>query len=153
MAVSCTSDGRNYKLQRYDLATGDVKTLLSTNNTYYGLNPLAISSDGTTLVTTHSTIGGAELALWNLASGEHIQRYIAHQGRVLAACLSGDGTRVIVAADDRTVRIFGRHSPEPLDQIDLGTLADMPAVLRLAPGDKAFYVGTARGVVLQFELR
>lgn len=158
--MALVSSGNPSELELWDLTTGKMTKSLGETGINDGCRPFAISADGTRAVTGHMNFRGAlrrgstpELILWDLTTGEVLQRYAHHKHVVIAACLSPDGKRIISASADRTIRIFKTDSPEQIDQIDLGAVNDVPNVLNLSQDGRTLLVGTTRGIALRFELR
>jgi WD40 repeat protein/tRNA A-37 threonylcarbamoyl transferase component Bud32 len=68
------------------------------------------------------------------------------------ATISLKGDLVLSGREDGTLRLARFDTGEEIDRIDLGKSADWALVLAFAPDGKSFFVGTARGVVLGYEI-
>jgi WD40 repeat protein len=67
-------------------------------------------------IVTASDDGSA--AVWNAASGKMEVCLEGHNGKVLCAQFSPDGSRIVTSASDKTVRIWTASTPpRSLDQI------------------------------------
>jgi hypothetical protein len=72
-------------------------------------------------------------------------------GKIVSAALVADRETLVLALEDGTVLLVDAGSGRSLGRLDLTASADAPKCVVAAPG--GFFVGTARGVVLEFELR
>ncbi len=95
--------------------------------------------------------GAGGLRAWNLASTTESARFEGHAQAVRALAVTPDGTRVLSASEDGTIRIWDRAGRQ-LDVIDLASSTDR-ALSIVCRDAHSFAVGTARGVVLRFALR
>ncbi len=81
------------------------------------------------------------------------RRLEGHEDDVYAGALSADGALVATTSRDLKVRLWSAPSGELLDTIDISSSFDTPCSAAFEPGGEALLVGTARGVVLRFQLR
>jgi WD40 repeat protein len=92
------------------------------------------------------------VTLWDLKQGKQLHQFTGPQGEVTAVAFSPDGSMILAGSTDSTLLMWKKASGALIDKIDLSTSSDYPLSLAFAPDGKSFLVGTARGVVLQFEL-
>ncbi len=90
--------------------------------------------------------------IFELIFGEEKGRLLGHDDVVDAIVVTADGRTVITASRDRTVRIWDLEERRELDRIDLGDTHDFGRVLALSPDERELTVGTARGLILRFEI-
>jgi len=119
------------------------------------VNHLQFSSDGRSLITASGVAGlFGEAAIWNVADGKLVRKFIGHRDTLYAAVLSPEGKHLATAgydrqiilwstADGRQVRRFSEHNDAIYD------LAFSPdgAVLASASGDetvKLWHVASGR---------
>ncbi|MEV0232020.1 PQQ-binding-like beta-propeller repeat protein [Nonomuraea sp. NPDC050786] len=113
--LALSADGRNLavtdsdgRLTLYDLATGDMRTLLAHRD---GVNAVAMSADGTTACS-----GGADhrLIVWNTTRGALVRHIVAHKGAVTGIALSRDGRTALSASTDEDVTCWDVETGAPL---------------------------------------
>ena len=75
-----------------------IKQFIGHTNFTWGI---AISADSQTLVTTASD---ATVRIWDIPSGEELNRYNEHSGWVLEAVFSPDESFIVTASEDLTLR-------------------------------------------------
>jgi WD40 repeat protein/tRNA A-37 threonylcarbamoyl transferase component Bud32 len=94
------------------------------------------------------------VALWHFASKElrTVKGTFHSKDLPTVATISPKGDLVVSSSEDGTLRLWSFTTGEELDRIDLGTSADYASALAFAPDGRSFYAGTAKGVVLKFEL-
>ena len=61
-----------------------------------------------------STAPRARSAVWDAATGKPLAPALEHQGPVVGAAFSPDGTRVVTASDDHTARVWDAATGKPL---------------------------------------
>jgi WD40 repeat protein len=118
-AVSVTSDGLtaistsdDRTLRIWDLETRSAKRVLPNQQHWV----FACIPGGRRLV---SSGGSGSVTLWDLDSGQELQRFVGHQDRVRTLAVTSCGTRVISGGDDRTIRVWDVHSAKEILQISL----------------------------------
>lgn len=104
------------------------------------------------------TDAGAALVL----RGRAVQVLDARRGRAAAAIpapsgatagtFSPDGRLVLLAGHDGTIQLRDVQSQREVGRVDLGSSTDYATALAFGSGGRSFVAGTARGVVLRFEL-
>ncbi len=92
-----------------------------------------------------------KLVLWDLDTYEEIRSLEVGRHRVVAA--SPDGKLALVATRSRKILLLSLETGAEIDRIDLASATDDATALAFAPDGRSFFAGTARGVVLHFELR
>ena len=95
----------------WNAETGATLRTLHVNNYDAGINAVAFSPNGQTLLTGASTYGAYDdpLILWNVASGKRIKTFTGHikmLGAVNSAQFSRDGKTVLSSSADETVRLW-----------------------------------------------
>ena len=75
-----------------------------------------------------------------------------HEGTVEAVVFFPDGERIASASKDRTIRIWQTRTGSEVDRIDLRSSADHAMSLAVSPDGRSLYAGTARGVILRFDV-
>ncbi|HJT78081.1 MAG TPA: WD40 repeat domain-containing protein, partial [Gemmataceae bacterium] len=135
--------------QVWDAATGRLLATLRAPPGQY-IDSAQLSSDGRLVVTTflHSALvhpaGGTPCLytdrvarLWDAATGEELRVLKGHTSRVVSACFSPDGRRVVTASWDKTARVWDAATGREL------------AVLRAGPSvlNGAWFDATGRHVV------
>ncbi|HZU99141.1 MAG TPA: protein kinase [Planctomycetota bacterium] len=101
----------------------------------------------------HAVSGDREgaLKMWDPGAHRFLKDLLpSHERTVLAAAVSEDGRRAATASEDGTIAIWDLDKAQRVATIDLATSSDSGRAL-LFDGER-LYVGTARGVVLTFEL-
>ncbi len=92
-----------------DVATGnEVRQLEGTR--HGGLVPHAFSSDGKQVVTMAGITGAIQF--WDTATGKEVPLTAGHRGAVSALAFSGDGTSLVTASRDGTVRLWDAEGRE-----------------------------------------
>jgi WD40 repeat protein len=76
---------------------------------------VAFSQDGRTAVSADED---RSVVLWNLQSGQQIQRFEGHLDAVYDVALSADGTRLITASADRRVILWDVATGQPLHHFE-----------------------------------
>jgi WD40 repeat protein len=92
------------------------------------------------------------LRLWDATTGEQVRAFGGHQNWVTDVALSPDGERALSTSDDATIKLWDVATGRELDEIDLSASPDVPSCVAFAPDGKAFVVGTASWVILQFKV-
>ncbi|MCS7159433.1 MAG: WD40 repeat domain-containing protein, partial [Gemmatales bacterium] len=64
---------------------------------------VAVTPDGRYVV---SGSGDNTVRLWDLSSGQAVQRFTGHTESVLSVAVSPDGRYVVSGSDDKTVRVW-----------------------------------------------
>lgn len=81
----------------------DGKELLNLKGHVAGINSVAVSSDGSRIVSA----GWDNVAiLWNAATGERLLTFEGHRFGVLSAAFSADGSRIVTSSRDGTVKVW-----------------------------------------------
>lgn len=88
--------------------------------------------------------------LLNLEEGRNELVFTGHRGAVVALDVGPQG-RLYTASVDSSVKVWDLKSAEELDSIDLRGVTDLPQALTIV-GD-SLYLGTLRGVLLEFKLK
>lgn len=91
-----------------------------------------------------------KLRLIDLETGEKQLEFSGHRGAVVDLEVD-EANRLFTASVDASVRIWDAVTGEELEKIDLRGVTDIPQAL-LIRGDR-LYVGTLRGLVMEFTLR
>src|SRR5581483_6892183 len=93
------------------------------------------------------------LVLWDLLSGTKLRELRSDRLPHLFSCaFAPDGWRAITTGLDRSLLLWDLATGQLLDTIDLAPGDDRPTSMAFAPDGKALFVGTARGVVLEFSV-
>jgi WD40 repeat protein len=144
--VGCDSsrDGTAHSLGLVEIETGVVERKPSKSSNPLGA--IALSSDARTGVT--GALDGT-LRVWDMHSRTAKQSFPVHAGAVTAVAAGADF--LLSAGVDGTIRLTSMKG-EALDRISLASADDHVLSLALALDERAFTAGTARGVVLRFEL-
>ena len=118
-AVSITSDGQtaittsdDHTLRVWDVGAGSVRRVLRNQPHWV----FACVPGGRRLVSSGSA---GNISLWDLDSGQELQRFVGHQDRVRTLAVTACGTRVISGGDDRTIRVWEIESGKEMLQIQL----------------------------------
>lgn len=85
-------------LSVWDVETGREHRTL---NTADKISTMLVMPDGRRLASA-----GEIIQIWDLNTGEEIQRLAGHTGRVNALAVMPDGQRIVSASEDRTVRVW-----------------------------------------------
>ncbi len=110
-----------------------------------GVGALAFSPDG-----KRALVSGSTFELWEVETGKLLWWLKDALGGTGAA-FSPDG-RVLVDAVGRTIVLYDGETGKVLDRIDLATSHDRVESLALSSDGRFLCAGTARGVVLRFEV-
>jgi WD40 repeat protein len=106
-----------------------------------GVTSLAASADGRWL----AAAGGGGAALWSLEEGGPPRRLSGHEDAVTAGCFTPDGSRLVSASSDKTLRLF-----EPGSGRCLATMAGhLEAVTALAVSPDGRLAASAGGADLK----
>ena len=97
------------EVQFWDVDSGQVVRELLTDNGGL-IADVALSSDEQYVLTPGDNDGIARL--WNIASGEEVQRYIGHTEAIGAVEFSDDDHWILTASSDATARVWDTHSGE-----------------------------------------
>ncbi|MCB0346802.1 MAG: WD40 repeat domain-containing protein [Bdellovibrionales bacterium] len=87
--------------------------------------------------------------LMNLGEGQKERTFAGHKGAVVAIAL-GQGHKMYTASVDSSIRVWAIDSGRELQTIDLRGVTDLPQSMFVS--DSKLYVGTLRGVILDFDL-
>lgn len=60
------------------------------------------------------------IRLWDVATGQEVQRFEGHTDYVNSVAFSPDGTQVASGSDDETIRLWGVATGREIDQLDHG---------------------------------
>ena len=134
VALALTPDGRHALIGESvgsvhigDLDTGEIiHTLEQPDDKVMSLD---VSPDGTYAVAT----SGDEVYVWNLVTRNFQGRFRKHEGLVYSVAFSHDGTKVVSAGQDKTVRVWDVKSRKEL-QVFRGH-SDAVLCAKLTPGD------------------
>ena len=107
MASGCADGSVNL----YDATTAGLTCRLHCKHHIEPILCVAFSPDGTRLATGGLT---GLILIWDLASGECQERWIAHTGYVLALAFSPDGDLLATGGQDCTVAIWSTAKKQPL---------------------------------------
>jgi hypothetical protein len=80
---------------------------------------LAFSPDGTTIAVARCEDGTPATFSYGVMSFKLLRRFEGHGGRGSLVCFNPDGSRIATAANDKTVRIWGTATGNPVCRIDL----------------------------------
>jgi len=128
-----------WDIRIWDAATGVMIAHLDDANSE---SALAFSPDGSRLLTASIF----EARIWDVRSAKVIATLAGHDGNILAATLSPDGTRVATASEDKTARIWDASNGRPLVAL-VGNVAMIVGVQFSPDGSRvltASYGGSAR---------
>jgi len=123
------------RILRFDSDVGEVRTALGPD----GLWALAGRGDDRTVT------------LWRFAL-EGPRTLGRHEGPVKGVALTPDGARGVTVGLAGDVKVWDTVHGLEVDALSLGT-GDAILAVAIAPDGRSFVVATARGVVLQFEMR
>ena len=119
MSVAFAPDGKkilsgsqDQTLQLRDAATGEL--LLRIAGDPGPVSGVALSPDGTRVVSGHFGDLDRTLRLWDTATGRLIRVFKGHRGAVRAVAFSPDGTRVLSGSYDNTVKLWDAATGELL---------------------------------------
>jgi WD40 repeat protein len=98
------------------------------------------SPDGTLLAAANETA----IHVWNARTGERIGFLRGYKGRVAAMAFGADSRTLVVASEDRTVRLFRLGQQTPLE---ICTVSSLPHFVALRPDGRFAAVGLADGSI------
>ncbi|MBI5706028.1 MAG: hypothetical protein HZC36_03450 [Armatimonadetes bacterium] len=138
--------GTNPYVQVRNMATGSVLATL-----YHPSAPLydvKFSPDGSTFATAGGPSSGGAIVVWSSVSLTELRRIHIPSGNVQSLCFSPDGTMIMGACQDNTVRVFDSASGLELHAFDTSTLSGaFPYAAEFSPDGRTFAVLTWDGVV------
>ncbi|HRH39437.1 MAG TPA: hypothetical protein PK760_13885, partial [Flavobacteriales bacterium] len=94
----------SHSIRCIDLDTGEQRWLTEPEKDT-GLTALAISPDGRQLA-SGSGYGAEEISIWDAETGRLIRRFSGHTAWVSKLVFTKDGSRLISAASDQTIRFW-----------------------------------------------
>lgn len=98
------SGSEDHTLHLRDAATGElIRAFVGGGGP---VSAMAISPDGTRVVSGHFGDLGKNLHVWDAATGQRLLQFEAHIGGVRAVAFSPDGTRVVTGSYDKTVKLW-----------------------------------------------
>jgi WD40 repeat protein len=109
------------------------------------VSSVSIAPDGHTVAT-----GGADVRLWDVASGRLVLKLGGHTAPVKLVQFSPDGYLLATAGTDGRVilwRPFGSDDPKPLDLPVNGPAGDIVSSLAFAPDQQMLAIGNSAGTV------
>ena len=92
------------------------------------------------------------IKVWDLTTGEEAWTIEGHTGPVVALAVSPDGALLLSASGDGTVALWDMAKLAPWDKLSLESSTDQPSSAAFL-SERSFLVGTARGVILRFDIR
>jgi len=151
VTLACLADGktvvsgsRDRTVRVWDLATGRPTSTLPHEN---WVDSLSVSADGSVLAT--GTAWG-KVNLWNLKTGERIHTWSVGQKLVQGVTFSGDGSSVIAALNDGTLRCWdvSPGKERPIAQPKLEKFPDQGPGGGLAHVNRAVFSRDGRSVAM-----
>ena len=85
------------------------------------------------------------MRVWDVASGDEIQRLTGHTSSVNSVSFSGDGTRVASASDDQTVRVFTLEMKISMKVISVQVFGQHSSGLMMESADFSGVLGLTAG--------
>ncbi|MBI3726446.1 hypothetical protein HY251_21190, partial [bacterium] len=136
------------QVKLWEIASGKLVRTLDLDETAGrdGVFSLAFSPDG-----KRGLVSGLALELWDVESGKCLWSLKRASGAGAAAVFSPDG-KIVVEGGESAISLHDAETRKVLDRVDLTTSHDHLRALVFAPDGRSFFAGTARGVVLRFEL-
>jgi WD40 repeat protein/serine/threonine protein kinase len=110
----------------------------------------AFTPDGTSVVVANRD---GSLSFANLIGEAKVRKFEGHVASAHALAFAPDGQRLVTTGMDRTIRIWDVAAGKELDRIDLTAAGDRAGAVVFEADGRAFWVGTARGGVVRFELK
>jgi serine/threonine-protein kinase len=130
-------------------ALPELPELLPTREGRSAISVLAATRDGTRAVSGDERGG---VWLHDLATKRSRPLEPAHGEKVACAACSADGQLAVTGGDDGVLVLWDLAAGAALDRIDLASSADRPRSVAFDREKRSFVVGTARGVLLRFDV-
>lgn len=126
--------------QIWDCATGEILTRIS-RTVEHLISALAVSPDGNLICTGYDE---GTLILWNRNTGGKLRSLTGHQSKINAIIFTRDGTRIITASQDKTIRIWETRTAREILTFEF----DAPIVAhQLSPDGTLLTAGEEQGSI------
>ncbi|MHC1737317.1 MAG: hypothetical protein AB9882_04850 [Ignavibacteriaceae bacterium] len=140
------SAGTDNKIKLYDLSKrSEVGLLMGTSNSK--ANSLALSSDGSTLISAHDD---NMLKVWKMSESRQIKNINEHNSPVYKVLFSHDNSFFVSGGKDKILHIWNGYSYKLMKSVSLkeGELTS----LSLSSDDKYMLAGVAPNIIKVFEV-
>jgi len=131
--IGFDSRGDNYYIRIWNVETGKVERNIRVFSRSTNVSPeyIAISPDGTMLITENNHSGKGIILLWDIASGAY-RECTGHTKQINALAFSLDGKYFVSASVDKTIKKWSAETGQEIQSIecDLGSDAAFSPDLR-----------------------
>jgi WD40 repeat protein len=115
----------------------------------FAVTRMQFTPDGKLLISADSA---GNLLLTHLGTEDTSDQRV-HVGPIVGLAVSRDGARLLTTSIDRQVILLDLVTGRTIDQLDLSSSADHATCAAFTPDGRTVLLGTARGVVLVFDVR
>jgi len=145
--LTCSQD-KSVKLWNPMKGNTLIKTFTGAHN--YEINDICAISDSSRFF----TVGGDKIAfLHDVASGEVVRKFVAHERKISACCVYNDNV-LLTAGHDKTVRAWDLRQSEMKKPKPAQTMDDAKdACIQVLTVDKEIIVGSVDGCMYRYDVR